>query len=75
MDLDGRIISLLPSFKPLQTNLSGLLRTPLLVSFSSTRMTSFPVSLALTKWFKLNSCFLFLHQILGLRVWDSGDLQ
>jgi hypothetical protein len=49
VDLDGGIISLLPSSKPLQVDLSGLLHTPFLATFSSMGMASFLVPLALTK--------------------------
>jgi hypothetical protein len=47
--LDGIIISLMPSSKPLQAYLSGLLHSPFLASFSSLGMASFMVPLALTK--------------------------
>jgi hypothetical protein len=49
VDLDGGIISLMPSSKPLQVYLSGLLHTHFPIAFSLIGVASFFVPLALKK--------------------------
>jgi hypothetical protein len=49
VDLDGGIISFIPSSEPLQEYLIGLLHIPFLDTFSSMGMASFPILLDLMK--------------------------